>query len=216
MAGVLQVLPLLKSDNKVLNFFKKKRTLRGLRKDFPRIQNDKWKPRKIVLNAGRLMGSRLGSLFSLFRLISLLDNNIFLAARCSPGHSQIMQVCPWCALGVYTLLWVVRFEIEFPRRNLTYFSESTLGSGNSQLDFPLSHHGGAADGCYHAHGHIAARPTTQSSSPHIWQCTMRLVWLKSDWRLQNKASFMSFIVRFFRCRQGSTWMVHCGFLNVID
>ena len=32
------------------------------------------------------------------RLISLLDEVVFLAARCSPWHCQIMQVCPWCAL----------------------------------------------------------------------------------------------------------------------
>ena len=43
---------------------------------------------------------------------------------------------------------------QFLCRNRTYFSESTLGSGNSQLDFPLSHHGGATVGYYQAHGHI--------------------------------------------------------------
>jgi len=48
------------------------------------------------------------------------------------------------------------FEIEFLRRNCTNFSLITLGSGNSQLDFPLSHHGGAAVGYYQAHGHIVA------------------------------------------------------------
>jgi hypothetical protein len=32
-----------------------KRLHRGKRKDFPRMQNNKWKPRRIVLNAGKLI-----------------------------------------------------------------------------------------------------------------------------------------------------------------
>jgi hypothetical protein len=55
MPGILQALPLIKSDGNVLKCHKKKRMPRGKRKDFPRMQNDKWKPRRIVLNAGRLI-----------------------------------------------------------------------------------------------------------------------------------------------------------------
>ena len=62
-------------------------------------------------------------------------------------------VCMCQARSLYPI-WVVCFEIECLRRNCTYFSESTLGSGNSQLDFLLSHLGGAAAGCYQSHSHI--------------------------------------------------------------
>jgi len=52
MPGILQVLPLVKSDDNILKCHKKKR---GKRKDFPRMQNAEWKPTRIVLNAGRLI-----------------------------------------------------------------------------------------------------------------------------------------------------------------
>ncbi len=53
MAGILQVLPLRECKNYILKCHKKKRMLRGKRKDFPRMQNVKWKPRRKMLNAGR-------------------------------------------------------------------------------------------------------------------------------------------------------------------
>jgi hypothetical protein len=55
MLGILQVLPLIKSDGNVLKCHKKKRMSRGKKKDFPRMQNAEWKPTRIVLNAGRLI-----------------------------------------------------------------------------------------------------------------------------------------------------------------
>jgi hypothetical protein len=55
VTGILQVLLLRECENYVLKCHMKKRLRRGKRKDFPKMQNDKWKPRRIVLNAGRLI-----------------------------------------------------------------------------------------------------------------------------------------------------------------
>jgi hypothetical protein len=53
MLGILQVLPLRKSDDNVLKCHRKKRTLRGRKTDFPRMQSVEWKPRRRVLNSTR-------------------------------------------------------------------------------------------------------------------------------------------------------------------
>jgi hypothetical protein len=54
MAGILQVLPLRKSENNILKCNKKKRMPRGKRKDFLRMQNITTKLRRNALNARRL------------------------------------------------------------------------------------------------------------------------------------------------------------------
>jgi len=53
MGEILQVPLLRKSENNVLECHKKKRMPRGKRKDFPRMQNVEWKPRRKMLNEGR-------------------------------------------------------------------------------------------------------------------------------------------------------------------
>jgi hypothetical protein len=55
MTGILQVLPLRKSENNVLKCHKKKRIPRRKRKDLSRMQNVARKLRRKVLNAGRLI-----------------------------------------------------------------------------------------------------------------------------------------------------------------
>jgi hypothetical protein len=53
MAGIMQVLPLQKSENNILKCNKKIRTPRGKMKDFLRMQNVAPKIRRNVLNARR-------------------------------------------------------------------------------------------------------------------------------------------------------------------
>jgi hypothetical protein len=50
MAGILQVLPLRKSENNVLECHKKNSMSRGKRKDLLRMQNVAWKLRRNVIN----------------------------------------------------------------------------------------------------------------------------------------------------------------------
>jgi hypothetical protein len=56
MAGILQVLPLRKSKNNVLECHKKKKMPRGKRKDLLKMQNVARKLRRNVINAGRPNG----------------------------------------------------------------------------------------------------------------------------------------------------------------